>query len=104
MLWRADVRRFDQEHTFRFVKQALTWTVPRVRHPEQADRWTWLVIAAYTQLRLARAGVADRRLPWARPLPPEALTPSRVQRGLSALEMLLGKSSVRREAVRHATW
>ena len=28
---------------------------PRVRHPEQADRWTWLVVAAYTtQLRLAR--------------------------------------------------
>src|SRR5437588_11195582 len=36
MLWRAYVRRFDQEHTFRFVKQALNWTVPRLRHPEQA--------------------------------------------------------------------
>ena len=90
MLWRAYVRRFDQEHTFRFVKQALNWTVPRLRHPEQADRWTWLVIAAYTQLRLARAGVADRRLPWERPLPPEAPTPSRVQRGLSAQLGVLG--------------
>ena len=39
----------------RFLKQTLGWTIPRVRHPEQADRWTWLVLAAFTQLRLARA-------------------------------------------------
>jgi hypothetical protein len=43
---RADVRRFDVEHTFRFLKQPLTGTLPRVRHPEQADRWTWLVVLA----------------------------------------------------------
>ena len=64
LLWRAYVRRFDLEHTFRFLKQTLGWQTLRVRHPEQADRWTWLVLAAYTQLRLARALVADRRLPW----------------------------------------
>jgi len=50
LLWRSYVRRFDLEHTLRFCKQSLGWTTPRVRHPEQADRWTWLVIAAYTQL------------------------------------------------------
>ena len=55
LVWRAYVRRFDLEHTFRFAKQTLGWTTPRPRHPEQADRWTWLVLAAYTQLRLARA-------------------------------------------------
>ena len=38
------------EHTFRFLKQSMGWTTPRVRHPEQADRWSWLVVAAYTQL------------------------------------------------------
>ena len=59
VLWRAYVRRFDLEHTLRFCKQDLGWTTPRVRHPEQADRWTWLVVAAYTQLRLARPWVAD---------------------------------------------
>jgi hypothetical protein len=32
------------EHTIRFAKQALGWTTPRPRHPEQADRWTWLVL------------------------------------------------------------
>jgi hypothetical protein len=90
VLWRAYVRRFDLEHTFRFVKQTLNWTTPRVRLPEQADRWTWLVIAAYTLLRLLKPAVRDRRLPWERPLAPEALTPCRVRRGLSALLPLLG--------------
>ncbi len=54
LLWRSYVRRFDLEHTFRFLKQSMGWTTPRVRHPEQADLWSWLVVAAYTQLRLAR--------------------------------------------------
>jgi hypothetical protein len=89
-LWRAYVRRFDLEHTLRFCKQALGWTTPRPRHPEQADRWTWLVVAAYTQLRLARPWVADRRLPWERPLPAGALTPGRVLRALSALLPAVG--------------
>jgi hypothetical protein len=58
LLWRSYVRRFDLEHTFRFLKQSMGWTTPRVRHPEQADRWTWVVVvAAFTQLRLARAHV-----------------------------------------------
>ncbi|MGD9890400.1 MAG: transposase [Dehalococcoidia bacterium] len=57
LIWRAYVRRFDLEHTFRFVKQVLNWTTPRVRFPEQADRWTWVVVIASTQLRLARSAV-----------------------------------------------
>jgi hypothetical protein len=40
LLWRAYVRRFDLEHTLRFCQQSLGWTTPRMRHPEQADRWT----------------------------------------------------------------
>jgi hypothetical protein len=90
VLWRAYARRFDLEHTLRFLKQTLGWTMPRVRHPEQADRWTWLIVAAYTQLRLARPLVADRRLPWERPLPPTKLTPSRVRRTVSAVLLATG--------------
>ena len=90
LLWRAYVRRFDLEHTFRFLKQSMGWTTPRVRHPEQADRWTWLVVAAFTQLRLARACVADRRLPWERRYDTGRLTPSRVHRVVSALLVQLG--------------
>lgn len=90
VLWRAYVRRFDLEHTVRFFKQSLDWTTPRVRHPEQADRWTWLVLIAYTQLRLARSCVADRRLPWERPLPPAKLTPCRVRRTVVAVLLTIG--------------
>ena len=90
LIWRAYVRRFDLEHTFRFVKQILNWTVPRVRHPQQADRWSWLVVAAYTQLRLARSLVGDRHLPWEQPLPRDALTPSRVRRAFPHLLTTLG--------------
>jgi hypothetical protein len=85
LVWRAYVRRFDLEHTFRFLKQSMGWTTPRVRRPEQADRWTWLVLTAFTQLRLARTRVADLRLPWERPYDPGRLTPIRVHRVFSTL-------------------
>lgn len=90
LLWRAYTRRFSLEHGIRFLKQALDWTTPRVRHPEQADRWTWLMLAAYAQLRLARGVVADRRLPWEKPLPVEKLTPTRVSRNFATLLPALG--------------
>jgi hypothetical protein len=51
-LWQAFLRRFDLEHTFRMFKQTLGWTAPKLREPAAADRWTWLVIAAHTQLPL----------------------------------------------------
>ncbi len=90
-VWRAYVHRFDLEHTYRFCKQTLNWTTPRVRHPEQADRWTWLVLLAYTQLRLARRAIEDRRLPWERPQRPErrALTPARVRQAFPQLLVVL---------------
>jgi hypothetical protein len=90
LLWRAYCRRFDVEHFVRFLKQRLGWTTPRLRHPEQADRWTWLVLAAYAQLRLARGGVADLRLPWEKPLAPHLLTPNRVLRNFASLLPLVG--------------
>src|SRR5215204_4467186 len=85
LIWRAYVRRFDLEHTFRFLKQSMGWTTPRVRSPEQADRWTWLVVAAFTQLRLARTCVADLRLPWERRYEASRLTPIRIHRVVSTL-------------------
>jgi hypothetical protein len=88
--WQAYTRRFDCEHTIRFCKQTLGWTIPRPRHPEQAERWTWLVLAAYTQLRLARQLVADQRLAWERPRPPGKLSPYRVRRGFPRLLCALG--------------
>jgi hypothetical protein len=88
--WRGYLRRFDIEHTFRFAKNTLGWTTPSICTPEQADRWTALVVAALTQLRLARHLVADLRLPWERPLTPTRLTPARVRRGFRRLAAHLG--------------
>jgi len=90
VLWRAYLRRYDIEQMFRFLKQTLNWTTPQIRTPEQADRWTWLLAAAYTQLRLVRAAVTDRRLPWQRPQAPTRFTPARVRRGFSTLLLTLG--------------
>ncbi|MGW4893510.1 NF041680 family putative transposase [Kitasatospora sp. NPDC004240] len=79
--WRSYLRRFDLEHTFRLFKQTLGWTRPKIRTPEAADRWTWIVIAAHTQLRLARPLAEDLRRPWEKPAEPGRLTPARVRRG-----------------------
>jgi hypothetical protein len=82
----ADVAEYDSyarlswNPTFRLLKQTLGWTRPKLRTPAAADRWTWLIIAAHTQLRLARPLVADLRRPWERPARPGRLTPARVRR------------------------
>lgn len=69
----------------------LKWTTPKLRSPEAADRWTWLVLLAYVHLRLARPLVLDHRLPWQAPLPAEKLTPARVRRAFSQLLPMLGR-------------
>lgn len=83
--WQAFLRRFDIEHTFRFLKQALGWTAPHLRDPAAADTWTWLILAAYAQLWLARHLTHDLRRPWEKPAPPGRLTPARVRRGFRHL-------------------
>ncbi len=90
LLWRAYLRRFDIEHTYRFAKNTLGWTTPKVCTPSQGDLWTWLVIAAYTQLRLARGLVGDLRMPWERPCDPSTLSPRRVRRGFCRLRAYIG--------------
>jgi hypothetical protein len=67
------------------MKQTLDWTAPKLREPAAAHRWTWLVIAAHTQLRLARPLAEDLRKPWERPARSGRLTPARVRRGFRRL-------------------
>ncbi len=83
--WQSFLRRFDLEHTFRLFKQTLGWTTPKLRTPQAADRWTWIVVAAHTQLRLARPLADDLRRPGEKPAPPNRLTPARVRRGFRNL-------------------
>jgi DDE superfamily endonuclease len=81
-LWQCYLRRFDLEHTFRLFKQQLGWTRPLLRDPAAADRWTWLVIACYAQLCLARGLAPLARMPWQPRKPAGAvLTPAQVRAG-----------------------
>jgi hypothetical protein len=94
VLWQAYLRRFDLEHTFRFLKQQLGWDKAMLRDPAAADRWTWLIIACYAQLWLARDLTADIRLPWQRPQPRTAttqpMTPGRVRAGFPVVRQAAG--------------
>lgn len=91
VLWRAYLRRFDAEHGFRFDKSVLGWTRARVRTPQQAGLWTWIILAAYTQLRLARDLATDLRRPWERPpRPGRAPSPARVRRGFRHIRDQIG--------------
>jgi hypothetical protein len=87
LVWRAYLRRFDIEQLFRFLKQYLSWTLPRLRTPDQTTRWTWLVLAAYAHLVLAKDIVAAARLPWERA---GSASPLRVKRGFRRLAPDLG--------------
>lgn len=82
--------RFAIEPLFRFFKQTLKWTVPKLRSPASADRWTWLLILLYLQLRLAQPLVQEHRLPWQAPVAVEQLTPARVRRAFACLLPTLG--------------
>jgi len=91
LLWKTYLRRFDLEHTFRLLKTTLGWTVPQIRTPEQAHRWTWLILAAHAQLRLARTLTHDLRRRWEKTTPTHQLmTPGRVRRGFRMLRRHLG--------------
>src|SRR5213082_2498293 len=56
--------RYSQEHGYRLDKQVLLWDEPRLRTPEQTERWTQIVACAHNQLVLARPLVAGIYRPW----------------------------------------
>lgn len=90
LLWQSYLHRFDLEHTYRLAKHTLGWDKAALRHPEQVTRWTWLIIAAITQLRLARPLAADHRQRWERRRPQGKLSPGRVRRDFGRLAALAG--------------
>jgi DDE superfamily endonuclease len=82
------VLRFGQEHGYRFDKQALLWEKPRLRTPEQFERWSHIVAMAHNHLVLARDLVEAELRPWEnRQRQP---TPQHVRRGIGKLLPLLG--------------
>jgi hypothetical protein len=90
VLWRLYVRRFAIEHFYRFAKQRLYWTLPRLSTPEQSDRWSRLVVPMMMELYLARAVVLDRPLPWQKAQSVEAMTPGRVLSAIGGVMAAIG--------------
>jgi hypothetical protein len=90
-LWRAYLARFDEEHTFRFLKGSLGLVTAKVRTPAQADRWVRLIMAAYAQLLLARPLTGDLRRPWEKPPDPgRPVTAGRARRGFRNIRRQIG--------------
>jgi hypothetical protein len=90
-LWRAYLARFDIEHAFKLLKGTLGLTAAKVRTPEQADRWTRLIMAAHAQLLLARPLAGGLRRPWEKqPDPARPPAPGRVRRGFRNIRRDLG--------------
>ena len=87
---RGYLHRFDMEHAYRFAKSALGWHKAALRTPAQFSRWTWIILCAITQLRLARALAEDHRHAWERRRRPGRLTPGRVRRDFARLAALAG--------------
>jgi hypothetical protein len=81
-------RRYGQEHGYRFDKQDLLWAAPRVRTPEQMERWTDVVAVVHNQLVLAQPRVAGERRPWDGRTRP--VTPRQVRRALGRIIAQLG--------------
>lgn len=91
LLWKAYLRRFDQEHFHRFAKVYLGLDAARLLSAEATDRWIALIIAGYAQLRHAAALVADQPRPWHRATAPGVLpTPCRTRSGFRRLRTELG--------------
>jgi len=87
-VWPTYRRRYGQEHGYRFDKQDMLWLEPRLRTPEQFQRWTDLQALARAQLVLARPEAEAQRQPWegtARPA-----TPRQVRRAMGRILAQLG--------------
>ena len=80
--------RFGQEHGYRFAKQALLWTLPRLRKPEQFDLWSQIVAVVHNLIILARDCVAAELHPWENKQ--REPSPQQLRRGLAKILPHLG--------------
>ncbi len=74
--WRLYTRRYPIDHWYRFAKDRLHWTLPRLETLAQAEHWSDLMPLITWQLWLARPVVEDFRLSWQKPQ--TKLSPGRV--------------------------
>ena len=86
--WRLYLRRFGVDHWYRFAKQRLHWTLPKLSTPEQCERWSDLLPLMTWQLWLARDIVTDNPLPWQKKQ--SKLTPGRVAQAMGGVLAAIG--------------
>jgi hypothetical protein len=87
-VWRLYLRRFTIDHWYRFLKQRLHWTVPKLGTPQQCERWSDLMPFMTWELWLARDIVTDNPLPWQKSL--NKLTPGRVAQAMGGVFAAIG--------------
>jgi hypothetical protein len=81
-------RRYSHEHGYRFDKQALLWTQPRLRTPAQFERWSQIVAIVQNLLVLARPQVQAVLQPWETSQRPAS--PQQVRRAMAKIVAQLG--------------
>lgn len=87
-VWRLYLRRFAVDHWYRFLKQRLHWTLPKLSTPKQCERWSDLMPLMTWELWLARDIVADNPLPWQNST--LKLTPGRVAQAIGGVLSVIG--------------
>lgn len=80
--------RFSQEHGYRFDKQALLWTDPRLQTPEQFTLWSQIVAIVHNHIVLAYDLIEAELRPWENKQ--RKHTPQQVRRGLATFLPILG--------------
>ncbi|MFN6488108.1 MULTISPECIES: NF041680 family putative transposase [unclassified Nostoc] len=90
--WQLYLRRFTVDHWYRFLKQRLHWTLPKLSTPKQCERWSDLMPLMTWELWLARDIVADNPLPWQKSL--DNLTPGRVAQAMGSILAVIGTPAV----------
>jgi hypothetical protein len=92
-VWTIYRQRYSMEHTYRYEKQDLLWSQPKLRRPEQFELWTDVVTVAGAELRLGRELVSGLRQPWEKSSPQRAVTPRQVRREIGLIVAELGSEA-----------
>ncbi len=87
-VWRLYLRRFAVDHWYRFAKQRLHWTLPKLSTPKQCERWSDLMLLMTWELWLARDIVTDQPLPWQNRS--TKLSPGRVAQAMPGVIAVIG--------------
>lgn len=86
--WSFYLKRFLIECWYHLAKSRLYWTLPRLKTPEQSQRWSDLMPFLTWQVWLTKPLVADCPLPWQKPQ--TDLTPQRALQSMGGILTQIG--------------